>query len=279
MCRCRRRPRKRRRHIRQPRAREPLQSLASVAAILIASSAAAEGTDAFSFVSPISPLVRCGSSMAFDCDCSLLCIDQIARPLLPFLGSHIHSTLGQWSIMEDFDASGFPEHPIRGALMIAIGCVCWAGFVNLQAITLESYPGKLSLTALICMMGAMEGSVVAVGLEWKNPSAWTIGFDTELLAAFYSGIISSGVVYSIQGLVMQRMLTDREEEETGSCSLDRRLDLKSIIPLIISSNISAYGGDSNRKGMEFESCDLLVAMHESGVVVDVSICGDVARQL
>ncbi|CAL1387260.1 unnamed protein product [Linum trigynum] len=97
-----------------------------------------------------------------------------------------------------------PEHPIRGALMIAIGCVCWAGFVNLQAITLKSYPGKLSLTALICMMGAMEGSVVAVGLEWKNPSAWKIGFDTKLLAAFYSGIMSSGVLYSIQGLVMQR---------------------------------------------------------------------------
>ncbi|CAI0551975.1 unnamed protein product [Linum tenue] len=58
LCRCRRRPRKRRRHIRQPRARPPLQSLASVAVILIASSAAAEGTDAFSFVSPISPLVR-----------------------------------------------------------------------------------------------------------------------------------------------------------------------------------------------------------------------------
>ncbi|CAI0435324.1 unnamed protein product, partial [Linum tenue] len=58
LCRCRRRPRKRRRHIRQPRARAPLQSLACVAAILIASSAAAEGTDAFSFVSPISPLVR-----------------------------------------------------------------------------------------------------------------------------------------------------------------------------------------------------------------------------
>ncbi|CAI0551973.1 unnamed protein product [Linum tenue] len=64
LCRCRRRPRKRRRHIRQPRARPPLQSLASVAVILIASSAAAEGTDAFSFVSPISPLVRASEVFA-----------------------------------------------------------------------------------------------------------------------------------------------------------------------------------------------------------------------
>ncbi|CAN0837136.1 WAT1-related protein At2g39510 [Linum grandiflorum] len=95
------------------------------------------------------------------------------------------------------------EHPIKGALMIGIGCICWAAFVNLQAITLKSYPGKLSLTALICMMGTIEGSVVAVGMEWGNPSAWTIGFDTKLLAAFYSGIMSSGILYSIQGVVMQ----------------------------------------------------------------------------
>ncbi|CAN1798175.1 WAT1-related protein At2g39510 [Linum perenne] len=95
------------------------------------------------------------------------------------------------------------EHPIKGALMITVGCICWAAFVNLQAITLKTYPGKLSLTALICMMGTIEGSVVAIGMEWRNPSAWTIGFDTKLLAACYSGIMSSGILYSVQGVVMQ----------------------------------------------------------------------------
>ncbi|CAN1338941.1 WAT1-related protein At2g39510 [Linum perenne] len=95
------------------------------------------------------------------------------------------------------------EHPIKGALMITVGCICWAAFVNLQAITLKTYPGKLSLTALICMMGTIEGSVVAIGMEWRNPSAWIIGFDTKLLAACYSGIMSSGILYSVQGVVMQ----------------------------------------------------------------------------
>ncbi|KAJ6767972.1 WAT1-RELATED PROTEIN [Salix koriyanagi] len=32
------------------------------------------------------------------------------------------------------------QDPIKGALMITTGCVCWACFIILQAITLKSYP-------------------------------------------------------------------------------------------------------------------------------------------
>lgn len=30
------------------------------------------------------------------------------------------------------------QNPIKGALMITIGCVCWAGFVNLQVYPLTN---------------------------------------------------------------------------------------------------------------------------------------------
>ncbi|CAN1747023.1 WAT1-related protein At2g39510 [Linum perenne] len=95
------------------------------------------------------------------------------------------------------------QDPIKGAVMIAVGCICWAGFIILQAITLKSYPAEFSLAALICMMGTIEGSVLAIGMEWGNPSAWAVGFDVKLLAAVYSGVICSGMAYYIQGVVMQ----------------------------------------------------------------------------
>ncbi|KAF2318697.1 hypothetical protein GH714_010167 [Hevea brasiliensis] len=95
------------------------------------------------------------------------------------------------------------EDTIKGAIMIGVGCLCWSGFIILQAITLKTYPAELSLTALICLMGTIEGSVFAVIMERGNPSAWSIHFDSRLLAAVYSGVICSGVAYYIQGVVMK----------------------------------------------------------------------------
>ncbi|OMO96960.1 Drug/metabolite transporter [Corchorus olitorius] len=95
------------------------------------------------------------------------------------------------------------QNPIKGALMITVGCVCWAGFIILQAITLKSYPAELSLTALICLVGTIEGSVVALAMEGFNSAVWSIHLDAKLLAAAYSGIICSGIAYYVQGVIMK----------------------------------------------------------------------------
>ncbi|XP_021888614.1 WAT1-related protein At2g37460 [Carica papaya] len=92
---------------------------------------------------------------------------------------------------------------IKGAVMITIGCLCYSCFVVLQAITLRTYPAELSLTAWICLMGTIEGAVVALVMERGNFVAWSIGWDTKLLTAAYSGIICSGLTYYIQGIVMK----------------------------------------------------------------------------
>ncbi|KAK8629681.1 hypothetical protein V6N13_078514 [Hibiscus sabdariffa] len=95
------------------------------------------------------------------------------------------------------------EDPLKGAIMILVGCVCWACFVILQAITLKSYPAELSLTTLICFMGTIEAAIVALVMERGNPAAWAIHWDSKLLAAVYSGIICSGVAYYIGAVVIQ----------------------------------------------------------------------------
>ncbi|KAM4104548.1 hypothetical protein ACJW30_06G166500 [Castanea mollissima] len=95
------------------------------------------------------------------------------------------------------------EALVKGALMILAACACWSGFIILQAFTLRSYPAELSLTVLICLMGTLESSILAVAMEWGNPTAWSIHFDIKLLAVVYSGIICSGFAFYIQGVIMK----------------------------------------------------------------------------
>ncbi|KAK4750212.1 hypothetical protein SAY87_027661 [Trapa incisa] len=101
-------------------------------------------------------------------------------------------------------ASSAKQDPIKGAIMIMSGCFCWASFVILQAMTLKAYPVELSLTALICLMGCLEGAVFAVAFEGGfRGSSWAIHFDAILVSIVYSGIICSGVQYYLQGVVMK----------------------------------------------------------------------------
>lgn len=95
------------------------------------------------------------------------------------------------------------QHSVKGSLMITVGCFSWACFMVLQAITLETYPAELSLTAWICLMGTVEGAVVALVMERGNAAVWSLNFDTKLLAAVYSGVFCSGLAYYVQGIIMK----------------------------------------------------------------------------
>ncbi|XP_019151402.1 PREDICTED: WAT1-related protein At2g39510-like [Ipomoea nil] len=95
------------------------------------------------------------------------------------------------------------EHDhVKGAVMIAAGCFCWSCFYILQAITLKSYPAGLSLTCLICMAGALQSTVLTLVVERGNYGIWALHWDTTFLAYVYNGIIRSGVVYYISGVIM-----------------------------------------------------------------------------
>lgn len=59
------------------------------------------------------------------------------------------------------------------------------GSIQYQSFTLKKYPAELSLTAWICLMGTVEGSIVTLVME-RDMSVWVIGWDSRLLAAVYS---------------------------------------------------------------------------------------------
>ncbi|KAL6512025.1 hypothetical protein OROGR_021622 [Orobanche gracilis] len=92
------------------------------------------------------------------------------------------------------------QHWVTGTIMLLCCIVSWAAFFILQNKTLEEYPAELSLTSLVCLMGAVEGGIAATIME-RSKRAWAIGFDSRLLAAAYSGIVCSGIAYYVQSVV------------------------------------------------------------------------------
>ncbi|KAI3472393.1 hypothetical protein Pfo_029514 [Paulownia fortunei] len=91
----------------------------------------------------------------------------------------------------------------KGSILLIFATLAWASFFILQAITLRKYTAQLSLTTLVCFMGTLQSIAVTFVMEHR-PNAWAIGWDMNLLAAAYAGIVSSSIAYYVQGLVMQK---------------------------------------------------------------------------
>ncbi|XP_019173415.1 PREDICTED: WAT1-related protein At2g39510-like [Ipomoea nil] len=138
------------------------------------------------------------------------------------------------------------QNIMKGDVMIIAACFFCAGFIILQAITLKSYPAGLSLTTLICTVGALQGSVVALVAERKNLAAWALNWDTKLLAMVYSGVICSGVTYYLSGIIMK---------EKGPVFVTAFNPLGTIIAAIMGSFILA------------EHLDLGIALGAVGIMV------------
>ncbi|GKU87656.1 hypothetical protein SLEP1_g2019 [Rubroshorea leprosula] len=99
-------------------------------------------------------------------------------------------------------ASVNTRHYFIGVLCLLGSICCWSGFFILQSFTLERYPAELSLTALVCLMGTVEGAIVSLIFE-RDMSAWKLGFNSRLLAASYTGVVCSGIAYYVQGVVIR----------------------------------------------------------------------------
>ncbi|KAK9061207.1 hypothetical protein SSX86_018387 [Deinandra increscens subsp. villosa] len=110
--------------------------------------------------------------------------------------SRVHQPLTNAAVTDE-------DHHIKGAIMITAGCFFWASFFILQAVTLKKYPAQLSLTTFICLMGALQGTVMTLVIEKAKKDIWALNWDAKLFATLYSGIVRSGASYYVSGLIMK----------------------------------------------------------------------------
>lgn len=134
---------------------------------------------------------------------------KVVGTLLTVAGAMV-MTLYKGPLMDFFWSRGRSHHEtndgsadrnwVKGTLMLVASCTGWSSFFILQSFTLKSYPAELSLSTLICFLGTVQGAAVALVMDHKA-SAWSVGWDTRLLAPVYSGIVCSGIAYYVQGVV------------------------------------------------------------------------------
>nr|GMC79295.1 WAT1-related protein At5g07050-like [Ipomoea batatas]GMC90265.1 WAT1-related protein At5g07050-like [Ipomoea batatas] len=99
--------------------------------------------------------------------------------------------------------SSYDKDWIKGSILLILATIAWASFFILQDITLRKYTAQLSLTAMVCFIGTLQSIAVTFVMEHRS-SVWSIGWDINLFAAAYAGIVSSGIAYYVQGIVMQK---------------------------------------------------------------------------
>ncbi|KAK4414222.1 WAT1-related protein [Sesamum alatum] len=90
-----------------------------------------------------------------------------------------------------------------GCIFLIGHCLSWAGWMVLQAPIVKKYPAKLSLTSFTFFFGLIQFLSIAAFVE-KDPKHWQIKSGEEIFTILYAGIISSGLVISLQTWCIQK---------------------------------------------------------------------------
>ncbi|KAG6513116.1 hypothetical protein ZIOFF_023424 [Zingiber officinale] len=160
-----------------------------------------------------------------------------------------------------------------GSIFLILATLAWA---SLFAVTLKQYSAQLSLTTWICFVGTLQAIAVTLVME-HEPSVWSIGFDMNLLAAAYAGIVTSSVAYYVQGLVIEKRgpvfasafspLMMIIVAILGSFILNEKIYLGGVVGgvLIVLGLYSVLWGKykENKEKREMEAMSLPLALQES----------------
>lgn len=91
---------------------------------------------------------------------------------------------------------------ITGSLLVIAATLAWSALFILQTAVLKKYSAQLSLSTLICFFGTLQAAVLGAAMV-RHPSDWKLGWDINLLAAVYAGVVTSALAYYIQGLCIR----------------------------------------------------------------------------
>ncbi|XP_052180102.1 WAT1-related protein At5g07050-like [Diospyros lotus] len=125
-------------------------------------------------------------------------------PVVEMLWSkHVHPLKSAAPHQSTATATPDDKSWFKGSIFLIIATLAWASFFILQTVALKTYrKHQLTLTSLVCFVGTLQSIAVTFVMEHKA-SVWSIGWDMNLLAAAYAGIVASSISYYVQGLVMK----------------------------------------------------------------------------
>ncbi|XP_050209130.1 WAT1-related protein At1g25270-like isoform X1 [Mercurialis annua] len=88
------------------------------------------------------------------------------------------------------------SHHIIGSCLAFASCVCFGMWLIIQSKLSKKFPYHYSSAALMSLMGSIQSVIFALSID-RSWSQWKLGWNLRLLAAAYSGIVTSGVVLTL----------------------------------------------------------------------------------
>ncbi|PNY00301.1 auxin-induced protein 5ng4-like [Trifolium pratense] len=84
-----------------------------------------------------------------------------------------------------------------GGILLFGHCLCWSGWIVMQAFVLKKYSAQLTVSAFTCFFGVVQFGTIAAFLE-KDPKSWKLNSIEEAYSILYSGLVISGMTAAIQ---------------------------------------------------------------------------------
>lgn len=96
------------------------------------------------------------------------------------------------------------ENLTKGSILVVASCISWSAWFIIQGKMSQRYSAKYTSTALMCFLATIQSAVVTLVFERNHPSVWAIGWDIKLLTSVYSGVVASGIAFSIMTWCIRR---------------------------------------------------------------------------
>ncbi|KAL6182398.1 hypothetical protein ACLB2K_043820 [Fragaria x ananassa] len=113
----------------------------------------------------------------------------------PLLSTPVQSTPD--SSPSNTSSSTSMNNWVIGGLFLATASSCLAIWNTAQAAILKGYPSEMTIVSFYSLFGTIQCTILSLFFE-RNPSAWTLKPDIELVSIFYSAICGGVVTFSVQ---------------------------------------------------------------------------------
>ncbi|KAJ1695837.1 hypothetical protein LUZ63_012535 [Rhynchospora breviuscula] len=92
---------------------------------------------------------------------------------------------------------------VIGSLLAVCCCMCYATYLIIQAKLIETFPYHTSSTAMLCAMATIQSFAFALILQ-RDWTQWRFGWDIRLLSVSYSGIVCSGLMFTVMAWCIKK---------------------------------------------------------------------------
>ncbi|XP_038875637.1 WAT1-related protein At1g25270-like [Benincasa hispida] len=131
---------------------------------------------------------------------------------------------------------------VMGSLLALASCLSYSFWLILQTKMTKIYPCQYSSTAVMCVMGAIQGIVISICVE-RDGKQWKLGWNIRLLTVAFAGIVGTGAVVTVMAWCVRMRgplyvsifspLMLLLVAIAGSLCLDEKLHLGSVVGAVL----------------------------------------------